>query len=110
MAMSIRERTREVALLKTLGFTRRTVLGLFISEAVILSLAGGLLGALGASLLVIAMAHSPQGGLFLGGLRVSASTMTFALLIAGLVGFVSAFIPSYYASKTNIVDGLRHIG
>ena len=110
MAMSIRERTREVALLKTLGFTRRTVLGLFVSEAVILSLAGGLLGALGASLLVIAMAHSPQGGLFLGGLRVSASTMTFALLIAGLVGFVSAFIPSYYASKTNIVDGLRHIG
>src|ERR1700734_3385975 len=45
MAMSIRERTREVAVLKTLGFTRRNVLGLFVSEAVALSLAGGLLGA-----------------------------------------------------------------
>ncbi len=110
MAMSIRERTREVAVLKTLGFTRRTILGLFVSEAVILSFAGGLLGALAASLLVIGMAHSPQFGLFLNGMRVSASTMSFALLIAASVGFVSAFIPSYYASKTNIVDGLRHIG
>ena len=45
MAMSIRERTREVALLKTLGFTRAAVLGLFVSEGVSLSLAGGLLGA-----------------------------------------------------------------
>jgi len=42
--MSIRERTREVAVLKTLGFTRRSVLGLFVSEAVALSLAGGLIG------------------------------------------------------------------
>ena len=45
MAMSIRERTREVAVLKTLGFTRRGVLGLFVSEAVALSLAGGVVGA-----------------------------------------------------------------
>ena len=36
MAMSIRERTREVAVLKTLGFTRQTVLGLFVGEAVVL--------------------------------------------------------------------------
>ena len=110
MAMSIRERTREVAVLKTLGFTRRAVLGLFVSEAVILSLAGGLLGAGAAYFLVVAMSHSPQFGLFLNGMKVTGSTMSFALLIAGLVGFVSAFIPSYYASKTNIVDGLRHIG
>jgi cell division protein FtsX len=44
MAMSIRERTREVAVLKTLGFTKRGVLGLFVSEAVALSLGGGILG------------------------------------------------------------------
>ena len=44
MAMSIRERTREVAVLKTLGFTRHGVLGLFVSEAVALSLAGGTSG------------------------------------------------------------------
>jgi len=110
MAMSIRERTREVALLKTLGFTRNRILGLFVGESVILALIGGLLGSFGASALIFVMAHSPQMGLFLNGMQVSGATMTFALLIAGLVGFLSAFIPSYYASKTNIVDGLRHIG
>ena len=43
MAMTIRERTREVALLKTLGFTPRTVLMLLVAESVTLSVAGGLL-------------------------------------------------------------------
>jgi ABC-type antimicrobial peptide transport system permease subunit len=32
------------------------------------------------------------------------------LLVAALVGFLSAFIPSYHASQVNIVEGLRHIG
>ena len=44
MAMSIRERTTEVAVLKTLGFTRQSVLGLFVSEAVALAVAGGVIG------------------------------------------------------------------
>src|SRR5207302_2170248 len=48
MAMSIRERTREVALLKTLGFTRRKILGLFVGEAVSLAVLGGVLGTLAA--------------------------------------------------------------
>src|SRR5467141_755781 len=91
MAMSIRERTREVALLKTLGFTRAAVLGLFVSEGVTLSLAGGLLGALAASGLVTLMAHSPQTGLFLAGMRVTVPTMLVALGVAGMVGFISTF-------------------
>lgn len=44
MAMSIRERTREVAVLKTLGFTRATILQLLVGEAVILALIGGVIG------------------------------------------------------------------
>jgi putative ABC transport system permease protein len=46
--MSIRERTREVAVLRTLGFRRRMILRLFVGEAIILSFAGGLLGSLAA--------------------------------------------------------------
>ena len=57
MAMSIRERTREVAVLKTLGFTRQTVLGLFVSEAVALSLAGGFIGVGLAYVLVYGVTH-----------------------------------------------------
>src|SRR5438445_12079680 len=60
MAMSIRERTREVAVLKTLGFTRQTVLGLFIAEAMALAVAGDLSGAAFGYLLVYALTHPQQ--------------------------------------------------
>jgi putative ABC transport system permease protein len=60
MAMTIRERTREVAVLKTLGFTRRGVLGLFVSEAVSLSLVGGVIGAGLGWVMVYGLTHSPQ--------------------------------------------------
>jgi putative ABC transport system permease protein len=107
MAMSVRERTREVAVLKTLGFTRRSILALFVGEAVSLSLIGGLLGSLVAFVLVAGAAQ--QGG-FLTGMKVTPPTILLAIAVSVLVGFLSAFIPSYNASRTNIVDGLRHIG
>ena len=107
MAMSIRERTREVAVLKTLGFTRNSILGLFVGEAVSLALVGGLLGSLLCFFIVRGMAS--QGGMFTG-MKVTPLTIAAALLIAAVVGFASSFIPSYHAAKVNIVDGLRHIG
>src|ERR1700733_4401972 len=108
MAMSIRERTREVAVLKTLGFTRQSVLGLFVSEAIALSLAGGLLGASLGSLLVYGFSHAAQLTFF--PLRMTPAIFTLALLTSGFVGLLSAALPSYHASQINIVDGLRHIG
>ncbi len=110
MAMSIRERTREVAVLKTLGFRRETILGLFVGEAVTLALAGGLLGAVAGYGLIYAFGHSSAGGMFFAGVKVSPGTMAIALLVAAFVGFVSAIIPAYNASRINIVEGLRHIG
>jgi len=109
MAMSIRERTREVAVLKTLGFTRRSVLGLFVSEAVALSLFGGLIGAGLGWGMVYLLTHSPQFISFFP-LRVTPLIGVIALLTSGLVGLLSAAVPSYTASQVNIVDGLRHIG
>ncbi|HMK23830.1 MAG TPA: ABC transporter permease, partial [Terriglobales bacterium] len=109
MAMSIRERTREVAVLKTLGFTRGTVLGLFVGEAVVVAGIGGLLGMLLGTGVMNLFAHSPQAGFF-AGIRVSLDTMIMALLVAALVGLVSAVVPSLHASRTDIVEGLRYIG
>ncbi|MFB3812911.1 MAG: ABC transporter permease [Terriglobales bacterium] len=110
MAMSIRERIREVATLKLLGFTRRAILTFFVAEAVALALAGGLLGILAAHGLVYMVAHSGAGAMMLANASVSAPTMALALLIAAVVGFVSAIVPSYRASNLNIADGLRHLG
>ena len=109
MAMTIRERTREVAVLKTLGFTSGTILSLYVGEAVTISLLGGLLGATGATLLLIAATHMPNGTFFTG-FKVNTPTYLVALAVAALVGLVSAVFPSYNASRRNIVDGLRHIG
>ena len=108
MAMSIRERTREVAVLKTLGFTRQSVLGLFVSEAVALAAAGGVIGVGLAYLLIYAVSHSPYMSFY--NMKVTPSMWAAALFISGLVGLVSSLIPSYHASQVNIVDGLRHIG
>jgi len=108
MAMSIRERTREVAVLKTLGFTRRGVLSLFVSEAVALSLAGGLIGASMGKLMVFGFSRAPQMTFF--PLKMPLELWLLGVLVSGLVGLVSAALPSYHASQINIVDGLRHIG
>ncbi len=107
MAMSIRERTREVAVLKTLGFTRKTILGLFVGEAVVIALIGGIAG----SVVGLALgAVAAKAGGFAGALKVTGSTMLVAWGAAALMGFLSALVPSYNASRLGIVDGLRHIG
>jgi putative ABC transport system permease protein len=110
IAMSIRERTREVALLKTLGFTTKTVLVLFVSEAVALTVAGGVLGATAGAGLVRMMAQSSQMAMFLSGIRITASTFLAAVAVAATVGILSSFLPAYNAARRNIVEGLRHIG
>jgi putative ABC transport system permease protein len=110
MAMSIRERTREVAVLKTLGFTRESILKLYIGEAVLVALTGGALGCVLAIGLVSAMSHAPGMALFLSGMRVVPVTLLVAIFVAGMVGLLSAIVPAYHAAKLDIVEGLRYIG
>jgi len=110
MAMSIRERTREVAVLKTLGFTRQSILQLYIGEAVLVALTGGALGCLLAIGLVSAISHAPGMNFFLSGMKVTPPTLLLAIVVAGMVGFLSAIIPAYHAAKLDIVEGLRYIG
>jgi len=110
MAMSIRERTREVAVLKTLGFTRQSILRLYLGEAVIVALIGGLAGCLLAIGLVTGMAHAPGMGFFFLGMAVKFPTLIVALVVAGAVGLLSAMFPAYHAAKLDIVEGLRYIG
>jgi putative ABC transport system permease protein len=110
MAMSVRSRTREVAVLKTLGFTRQRVLSLFVFEAVALAMSGGLLGILGAAGLIQLLTHSSIAIGVPIDMKVTLPTMVLALFVAATVGFLSGYVPAYGASRTNIVEGLRHIG
>jgi putative ABC transport system permease protein len=110
MAMSIRERTREVAVLKTLGFTQQKILGLYVSESVTLTLLGGIVGCVLAMGLVEAVKHIPGMGFFFLGMKVTSGTFLLAVIVAAVVGFLSAVVPAYHAAKVSIVEGLRYIG
>src|SRR5208282_5630840 len=110
MAMSIRERTREVAVLKTLGFTRQAILRLYVGEGVIVALAAGVLGCLLAVGLVSVLANAPGMGFFLLGMHVTISTFLLAIVVAAMLGFLSAVLPAYHAAKLDIVEGLRYVG
>jgi len=110
MAMSIRERTREVAVLKTLGFTRQAILRLYVGEAVTVTLVGGLAGCVFAVLLITAMKHAPGMEFFFLGMKIGPETVGLAIVVSALLGFLSAIIPAYHAAKLDIVEGLRYIG
>lgn len=111
MAMSIRERIREVAVLKTLGFRRELILGLFVGEAVAIAALAGVIGTLFAALLLSAASHAPQvGNLFNFALHEWRYTAPLSCGVAILAGLLSSAIPAYLASRTGIVEGLRHIG
>jgi putative ABC transport system permease protein len=110
MAMSVRGRTREVAVLKTLGFTRQGLLSLLVGEAVGLSVAGGALGVIVAIPVIQGLTRRFVAlGVPLN-MKVTLPTVILSLLVAAAVGFVSGYLPAYKASRMNIVEGLRHIG
>ncbi len=108
MAMSIRERTREVAVLRTLGFTRERIFQLLLSEALAIALIGGLVGVLLATLIIGALSR-PGIGLPVS-IHMTTATAMAVLLVAAFIGLISALIPSYRASRLHIVDALRYIG
>ena len=107
MAMSVRERVKEVGVLKTLGFTREAVLGIILGEAAVISFLGGVVGCLLASILCVGL----QGaGGFLPQLKQAAITPGVAALTlsaALFIGLISAFIPAWSAARTPIVDALK---
>ena len=110
MAMSVRSRTREVAVLKTLGFTRQRVLSIFVSESVALAVAGGVIGVLVAIPVIAFLTHSFIGlGIPLD-MKVRCATAGLSIAGGPVLGLVSGYLPAYNASRMNIVDGLRHIG
>lgn len=108
MAMSIRERTREVAVLRTLGFTRERVLKLLLSESIAISVMGGAVGIALGSVFIMFLSR-PGIGLPVS-MHMTWATAAVVIAVAIVVGVASGLIPSYRASKLGIVDALRHIG
>lgn len=107
IAMSVRERVREVGVLKVLGFTNAMVLGIILTEALVVSLLGGALGVFLASGMTRGVRRIPAFLDQLKTLSLSPVVAALCLGIAAVIGVMSAFIPAYQASRISILEALR---
>jgi putative ABC transport system permease protein len=105
MAISVRERTSELAVLKAIGFTGRAVLFFVLAESVVIALVGGFLG------LTLAYLAIPVIGVALTGLLppliLSKSLLTLGLAFALIVGAASGLLPGISAMRMRVVNALR---
>lgn len=109
MAMALRERTTEVAVLKALGFGTQLVLFLILAEAMIVSGIGGAIGTLGCKFLCDVVDLSKFSAGFLPFFFVPWTTAILGLVVSLLIGFASALIPAFQASRLSVVNGLRKV-
>jgi putative ABC transport system permease protein len=107
MAMSVRERIREVGILKTLGFSNGAVLGIILGEAAIIALIGGAVGILLGQGLTVLIRQGPAYIQALKTLSITPGVGLVCLAFAMFIGVVSAFIPAAGAARTSILDALR---
>ena len=107
IAMSVRERVREVGVLKTLGFTRGTILSLILGESVAIATLGGACGVVLASVLCGVVRRGPAFSDDLRHLSIQPPVVAACVLVAAFIGLISAFIPAWNASRVSIVEALR---
>ncbi|MBI1968270.1 MAG: FtsX-like permease family protein [Gemmatimonadetes bacterium] len=107
MMMSARERTGEVAVLKTIGFSDRRLFGLVMLEAGVITLTGAALGLGGAKLLYRATNFNAAG--FLPGFDVTGSTIALGGGIALLLVLASGLVPAVRVARLSVVQALRTV-
>ncbi len=104
MSQSVRERIAELAVLKTLGFSDTTVLGIVLAESILIMLIGGLLG-LGAGWLFVQVAAQAMGA-FLPGVYLSVNAIAVAVTIMIGAGILAGVFPAIKAMRLSIIDAL----
>jgi putative ABC transport system permease protein len=114
MSIAVRERRTEIAVLKTLGFTSRQVMGLVVAESVLIGVLGGALGIGGSQALMWLVTHTPGMGDALAGIGLS--ELSLRPLVAGLgfanavfLGLLAGFWPALGAYRARITDMLRTV-
>lgn len=111
MAMAVRERIREVGVMKTLGFTQGGILTIILGEAVTIALIGATIGVLLASLMATGIAAVAGNFMWqLRNLSMTVPTVAICMAFGAIVGFVAAILPAWTASRTPILDTLRATG
>jgi len=112
MAMAARERVTEIAVLRTLGYQRRTILGLILGESVLVSVFGGLVGVAVFSLIEPTIRRGIMTtplGTFASGFNLYPGVLLFAFLVAVGVGLLAGVVPAITSAQRSITDGLRQV-
>jgi ABC-type lipoprotein release transport system permease subunit len=110
MYAAVSNRTQEIGTLRSLGFRRRSVLGAFLLEALLLALVGGALGVIASSALqsvTISTTNWTSFSEIAFGFRLSTGIVMAALIFALVMGVAGGFLPAVRASRLKIVEALR---
>ena len=107
MLMSVLERTREIGVLRALGWRRRRVLGMIMNESLLLGLAGGVVGILVALGLTYLFSLIPMFGAFISP-QWDLVIFTRAMGVALILGIAGGLYPAYRATRLQPVEALRY--
>lgn len=107
MAISVRERTSELAVFKAIGFSDRIILFFVLAESLIIALIGGLIG-LGLAMLAVPALAKLLNGL-LPPLFLSKTMLVNGLLVAIAVGLISGMLPGFGAMRMRVTNALRRV-
>jgi putative ABC transport system permease protein len=113
VAMGVRERTHEYGVLRAIGFLPKHLVLFVLSEAVVVSTLGGLLGILVSYPFVekgVGRFLEENMGGFFPFFRIDPTTVVAALILAAVLGLLAAALPAYTASQLKVVDALRRAG
>ncbi|MFA6333976.1 MAG: ABC transporter permease [Bacteroidales bacterium] len=102
MFVSVKERTNIIGIQKALGAKKYMILTQFLAEAVVLAIAGGVIGLIMVLGIVLATQGNPAFPM-----ELSAYNVIRGILISSVIGIVSGFIPAYTAAKLNPVDAIN---
>lgn len=107
MSMAIRERFRELAILKALGYRRREIFAFILAESFGLAMAGAVIGVGGAYLIFSSIdIHQVSGGM-LRFFEVTPRIVAFGFAVAAALGIIAALPPSLAVARTSVVEGLK---
>ena len=107
MAMSVRERTMEIAVMRTVGFQSSTIFLLVAGEGLLMSIVGGALGAALARALVAT--DNFGAAAFMPAFGVTWANAAIGVTLSAVIGILAGLIPATMASRLKIVDALRRV-
>ena len=108
MLVSVTERIREIGLRKALGARRRRILDQFLTEAIVVTLVGGVAGVLIGAFMSTLVAIIVQSLDYQWDLVISANAILTAFIVCCVVGVVFGYYPAKKAANLNPIDALRH--